>query len=342
MPMEENRFCQSFPTQGHIKPLLSIAGLLCEASLHITFVNSDHNHQCLTNLQVLSTNFPTLQFESIPDGLPIDHPHDNIRFVPKLLYSIMKVMKQLFRELLVDYSKRFELPVTCIILDMFVSISVDFAKELEIHMFAFCSFSAAFLWFYCCLLKLIEEGQVPIQAKEDMDRIVIGVLGMEGLLRCRDLPSFCRQPCFNPAFKLFIDDTEGMLAVSRLIVNTFNDIEAQVLSHMAPLFSNVYTIRSLSLASTSVGEKNQKLSEIFPVAAVLLAPPFPRPSGLGFTKGRNKSEAGLFVHPWDAFKLALCDLGLNPEALAALVKELRREPQHSSSPPTYAAPSSLP
>lgn len=57
----------------------------------------------------------------------------------------MKVMKQLFRELLVDYSKRFELPVTCIILDMFVSISVDFAKELEIHMFAFCSFSAALL-----------------------------------------------------------------------------------------------------------------------------------------------------------------------------------------------------
>lgn len=128
-----------------------------------------------------------------------------------------------------------------------------------------------------------------------MDQIVIGVLGIEGLLRCRDLPSFCRQPCFNPAFKLFIDDIEGMLAVSGLIVNTFNHIEAQVLSHMAPLFSNVYTIRSLLLASTSVGEKNQKLSEIFPVAAVLLAPPFPCPSGLGFMKGRNSKSKGSWI-----------------------------------------------
>ncbi|XP_017977226.1 PREDICTED: mitotic-spindle organizing protein 1B [Theobroma cacao] len=38
--------------------------------------------------------------------------------------------------------------------------------------------------------------------------------------------------------------------------------------------------------------------------------------------------------------IALCDLGLNPEALAAVVKELQREP--CPLPPTPAAPSSFP
>ncbi|KAB1222706.1 Mitotic-spindle organizing protein 1B [Morella rubra] len=55
----------------------------------------------------------------------------------------------------------------------------------------------------------------------------------------------------------------------------------------------------------------------------------------------NLLDTGLDRHTLSVL-IALCDLGLNPEALAALVKELRREPQHSSSPPTYAAPSSLP
>ncbi|KAB1222166.1 Mitotic-spindle organizing protein 1B [Morella rubra] len=55
----------------------------------------------------------------------------------------------------------------------------------------------------------------------------------------------------------------------------------------------------------------------------------------------NLLDTGLDRHTLSVL-IALCDLGLNPEALAALVKELRREPQLSSSPPTYAVPSSLP
>jgi UDP:flavonoid glycosyltransferase YjiC (YdhE family) len=32
-----------FPALGHIKPLLSLAELLCHAGLHVTFLNTDHN-----------------------------------------------------------------------------------------------------------------------------------------------------------------------------------------------------------------------------------------------------------------------------------------------------------
>jgi mitotic-spindle organizing protein 1 len=54
----------------------------------------------------------------------------------------------------------------------------------------------------------------------------------------------------------------------------------------------------------------------------------------------NVLDTGLDRHTLSVL-IALCDLGLNPEALAAVVKELRRELQTSSSPPTSTAPSSL-
>ncbi|KAF3442163.1 hypothetical protein FNV43_RR16079 [Rhamnella rubrinervis] len=54
----------------------------------------------------------------------------------------------------------------------------------------------------------------------------------------------------------------------------------------------------------------------------------------------NILETGLDRHTLSVL-IALCDLGLNPEALAALVKELRRETSSSTSPPSAAPPSSI-
>ncbi|KAJ8759472.1 hypothetical protein K2173_007084 [Erythroxylum novogranatense] len=51
----------------------------------------------------------------------------------------------------------------------------------------------------------------------------------------------------------------------------------------------------------------------------------------------NILDTGLDRHTLSVL-IALCDMGLNPEALAAVVKELRREA--SSSPLTNNAPSS--
>ncbi|KAE8038436.1 hypothetical protein FH972_010947 [Carpinus fangiana] len=54
----------------------------------------------------------------------------------------------------------------------------------------------------------------------------------------------------------------------------------------------------------------------------------------------NVLDTGLDRHTLSVL-IALCDLGLNPEALAAVVKELRRELQTSFSPPSSTAQSSL-
>lgn len=151
-----------FPALPHIKPLLSLAELLCHAGLHVTFLNSDHNHRCLTHLQPLSTHFPTLRFESISDGLPTDHPR-NPQLFGDLLFSVKSVMKPRFRDLLAEYlSTKSEHPVTCVIADGIMSFAIDIAKELGISAMTFWPCSSCHLWSFLCLPKLIEEGQLPV------------------------------------------------------------------------------------------------------------------------------------------------------------------------------------
>jgi hypothetical protein len=154
-----------FPAQGHIKPLLSLAALLCHAGLHVTFLNTEHNHRRLTDLQALSTHFPTLHLESISDGLPTDHPRSPIHRIPELISSIMSLTKPLFRQLLADLSSKSERPVTCVIADGIMSFAIDFAKEWGIRTISFRVFSAACLWSFFCLPKLIEEGHVPVRGE---------------------------------------------------------------------------------------------------------------------------------------------------------------------------------
>ena len=152
-----------FPAQGHIKTLLTLAELLCHAGIHVTFLNTEHNHRHLTHLQELTIDhLPTLHLESISDGLPADHPRSPIHRIPELISSIMSVTKPLFRELLGELSRKSERPVTCVIADGIMSFAIDFAKELGIRTIAFRVFSTACLWSFFCLPKLIEEGYVPV------------------------------------------------------------------------------------------------------------------------------------------------------------------------------------
>ncbi|XP_059462891.1 7-deoxyloganetic acid glucosyltransferase-like isoform X2 [Corylus avellana] len=243
-----------FPAQGHIKPMVGLAVLLCHAGLHVTFLNTDHNHRRLTHLQALSTHFPTLHLESISDGLPADHPR-TLQFLPELISSIKSVTKPLFRQLLADSTRNSVCPaVTCVIADGIMSFAIDVAKELGIHVIAFRTFSACCLWSYFCLPKLIQEGQLPVN-DEDMDLTVAGVPGMEGLLRRRDLPGICRRQPDDPLFQLFVVETQAMIRASALILNTYDDLEGPILSHLAPLFSKIYTIGPLNaLLRSRIGD----------------------------------------------------------------------------------------
>ncbi|XP_059428677.1 7-deoxyloganetic acid glucosyltransferase-like [Corylus avellana] len=240
-----------FPALGHIKPLLSLAELLCYAGLHVTFLNTDHNHRCLTHLQHLSAHFPTLHFDSISDGLPTDHTRNIqvMRDLIDLVVLLKSVTKLRFRDLLAHLSTKSERPVTCVIADGIMSFAIDIAKELGVRVMTFWALSPCSLWSFFCLPKLIEEGQIPVggEADNDMDQMVRGVPGMEGLLRRRDLPHIYRiQLMDGPFFQFFFEEMKAMIRTSALILNTYDDLEDPALSHIAPLFSRIYTIGPLT------------------------------------------------------------------------------------------------
>lgn len=95
----------------------------------------------------------------------------------------------------------------------------------------------------CNKLRMLVEGD------EDMDRVITNMPGMEKLLRCRDLPSFCRP---NPKGNLLSLDsvvfqTQQSLQADALILNTFEDLEGPVLSQIRLHFPKVFTIGPVHL-----------------------------------------------------------------------------------------------
>ncbi|KAF8397375.1 hypothetical protein HHK36_016288 [Tetracentron sinense] len=66
---------------------------------------------------------------------------------------------------------------------------------------------------------------------------------METLLRRRDLPSFCRiKDLEHPVLKFFVNEALNIARASRLILNTFDDLQGPMLSHLGSHFPKLYTI----------------------------------------------------------------------------------------------------
>ncbi|KAK0592260.1 hypothetical protein LWI29_015909 [Acer saccharum] len=234
------------PALGHVNSMLKLAELLSVAGLRITFLNSEYNHDRLTrHADVCSRythRFPGFQFKTITDGLPMDHPRVGHKF-DEVLHSVKSVTPPLLKQMLIDDIKP---PVDCIISDGFMSFAVDVANELGIPIIYFRTISACAFWAYFCVRDIIDAGELPIKGKEDMDRLIKNVPGMETFLRCRDLPSFCRaEDPLDRNIQLFMSETRSSPRAQGLILNTFDDLEGPILSLIRTHCPNIYTIGPL-------------------------------------------------------------------------------------------------
>ena len=79
-----------------------------------------------------------------------------------------------------------------------------------------------------------------------MDVLVNGMPGMEGVMRRRDLPSFCRTPDVDiPIIKHVIKEGKHIVQAQGLIFNTFEALEGPILSQFRALCPNIYAIGPL-------------------------------------------------------------------------------------------------
>ncbi|CAA3022361.1 7-deoxyloganetic acid glucosyltransferase-like [Olea europaea subsp. europaea] len=236
------------PLQGPVNSMLKLAELLCLAGLQTTFVVTDYIYARLVRFSNIRTRFdcyPGFQIKTVSDGLPEDHPRGD-RFM-ELFDSLKSKTKPLFKDLLIslnDSGSR-RPPVTCIIADGILGFTGDVADEVGIPMFYVRTISACCLWVFFCLPKLIEAGEFPFR-DDDLDALIKSVPGMESYLRRRDLPSFFRSGNLaDQNIQLYKTESTVNARANGLILNTFEELEGPILSHMRSVCPNIYTIGPL-------------------------------------------------------------------------------------------------
>ncbi|KAJ4836554.1 hypothetical protein Tsubulata_013433 [Turnera subulata] len=105
-----------------------------------------------------------------------------------------------------------------------------------------------------------------IAGNEDMDRPITKVPGMEGFLRYRDLPSFCRSTDMeDPSLQLVLTQTRQSTRAQALIMNTFEDLEGPILNRIRSKYPKTYPIGPLhQLLNTQLSMKKSQESSSIP------------------------------------------------------------------------------
>ena len=156
--------CIPCPAQSHIKAMLKLSKLLHHEGFHITFVNTEFNHQRFMKSRDPNSldGLPDFRFETIPDGLP---PSDinATQDIPSLYESIMNNFLAPFSDLLVKLNSAISdnPPVTCIVSDGFMPFTITAAQEFKIPVVMFFTISACSLMGVLQLPSLKDKGIIP-------------------------------------------------------------------------------------------------------------------------------------------------------------------------------------
>ncbi|KAK1581482.1 hypothetical protein Q3G72_006405 [Acer saccharum] len=248
--------CVPFPAQGHLNPMLKLAKLLHHKGFHITFVNTEYNHNRLLRSQGPDSlkGTPSFCFETIPDGLPPSDA-DATQDVPSLCDSTKKTCLTPFRELLSRLNNTCLSnvpPVTCIVSDVIMSFTLIASQELNIPNVLFWTASACGFMGYLQYRSLIEKGLIPLK---DMSYLTNGYLntvidwipGMEGIT-LKDLPTLIRTTDVDDIMLNFaIGEFENARNASALLFNTIDDLENEVLEALPPTYPLIFVIGPLQL-----------------------------------------------------------------------------------------------
>jgi len=154
------------PMQGNVNSMMKLAQLLALHHFHVTFLTTDFIHRRLrrfADIQALSQTYPNLEFRTISDGLPDDHPRSDNHALADLYSFLNSHAKPLLRDILLSQSAA-KPKVTCLIGDGFLGgLTADVADEVGIPLLHFRAMSASCFWALFCAPTLFESNQLPIR-----------------------------------------------------------------------------------------------------------------------------------------------------------------------------------
>ena len=153
--------CVPYPAQGHVTPMMRLAKLLHSRGFHITFVNTEFNHQRLIRSKGPDSvkGFPGFRFETIPDGMPASD-FGVTQDIPMLSESIRRTCLGPFKELL---GRLIDSPVTCVVADGVMSFGAQGAREMGIKEVQLWTASACAFMGYLHYREFIARGIVPFK-----------------------------------------------------------------------------------------------------------------------------------------------------------------------------------
>ncbi|KAB1220551.1 UDP-glycosyltransferase 85A7 [Morella rubra] len=158
--------CIPFPAPSHIMAMLKFSKILHRKGFHITFVNTELNHQRFLNVGGPNSldGLPGFRFETIPDGLP-PSGSNAATDLESLCVSVSKNFLAPFSALLekLNTPTSGNLPVTCIISDFVTPFSVAAAQELRIPVVTFFSVSACSAMGCMQFASLRDKGFTPLK-----------------------------------------------------------------------------------------------------------------------------------------------------------------------------------
>ncbi|XP_028952271.2 7-deoxyloganetin glucosyltransferase-like [Malus domestica] len=255
--------CIPFPVQSHIKGMLKFAKLLHHRGVHITFVNTEFNHNRF--LKSLGPNslhgLPDFRFETIPDGLQ-SSDEDTTQNVFLLGEAIRKNFLAPFLELLKKLTQSSTSnndcpPASHIVSDGWMAFTVPAAEEMGIPVVLFFTMSASSLMGFNQFPTLVEKGLTPLKDESwltngFLDQVIDWVPGFEGI-RLRDLPN--NFITTNPnKLNFCLEAIERFGKGSAIVLHTFDELEQEVLDDLSSMFPHVYAIGPQQLLLNQIPE----------------------------------------------------------------------------------------
>ncbi|KAK3014576.1 hypothetical protein RJ639_008908 [Escallonia herrerae] len=255
--------CVPFPAQGHINAMLKLAKLLHSKGFHITFVNTEFTHGRLLKSRGPNSlnSLSSFRFEMIPDGIPPSESDNDA--MPDALTTCDSTSKHClapFRDLLFKLNNSSNVPpVTCIVSDLNMNFTLTAAEEFGVPDVLFWTPSACSLMAVAQCPNLIQRGLMPLKdasylTNGYLDKVIDWIPGMQGI-RLRDLPTFIRTT--NPddfMVKFAMQLMEGAQRASAIVINTFAELEYDVLCPLSAIFPPIFAIGPLQLLSDQIND----------------------------------------------------------------------------------------
>ncbi|CAD6244557.1 unnamed protein product [Miscanthus lutarioriparius] len=223
------------PAQGHVTPALHLAKLLhVRGRVSVTFVHSDRNRRRLlrTRGPAALAGAPGFGFASVPDGLPPpcgEDDDDSPQVMVSLLASLDAFVPHL-KKLLEDLSAS-GAPSTCVVSD--IDPVLRAAADVGVRAVAFWTTSACGLLASLHCQQLSDKGLDPLKDEEQL---------------CN---GYLDSTVIDPALPT---------AATAVVLNTFGELEGEVVAAMSAVLPPIYAVGSLPLLTEAAAGPLETLS----------------------------------------------------------------------------------